>query len=58
MRRHPAALLRERVTAKGGITYAALTSMENTGIRQSIVTAVKAAAARGKKQGGRAGPGH
>ncbi len=47
----PLALLRERVTSKGGTTYAALTSMENAGVRQDIVTAVKAAAARGKELG-------
>ena len=47
----PLSLLRERVTSKGGTTYAALTSMENAGVKQHIVTAVKAAAARGKELG-------
>lgn len=47
----PLALLRERVTSKGGTTYAALTSMENAGVRRNIVTAVKAAAVRGKELG-------
>ena len=42
----PVALLRERVTSKGGTTYAALTSMEESGVKAAIVTAVKAAAAR------------
>ncbi|HWX02586.1 pyrroline-5-carboxylate reductase [Collimonas sp.] len=47
----PVALLRERVTSKGGTTYAALTSMENAGVKQAIIDAVKAAAARGKELG-------
>ena len=45
------ALLRERVTSKGGTTYAALTSMENDGVKQAIVRALHAAAARGKEMG-------
>ncbi|CDG85149.1 pyrroline-5-carboxylate reductase [Janthinobacterium agaricidamnosum NBRC 102515 = DSM 9628] len=54
----PVSLLRERVTSKGGTTHAALSSMENSGIKQEIVEAVKAAARRGKELGdelGRAG---
>lgn len=47
----PVAVLRERVTSKGGTTYAALTSMEQGGVKAAIVTAVKAAAARGKELG-------
>ena len=47
----PVSLLRERVTSKGGTTYAALTSMEQSGVKAAIVTAVKAAAARGKEMG-------
>ena len=47
----PLALLRERVTSKGGTTYAALTSMQGAGVAEHIVTAVKAAAARGKELG-------
>ena len=47
----PLAVLRERVTSKGGTTYAALTSMEACGVKASIVTAVKAAAARGRELG-------
>ncbi|MFZ6771983.1 pyrroline-5-carboxylate reductase [Undibacterium sp. SXout7W] len=47
----PVSVLRERVTSKGGTTYAALTSMENSDVRQAIVSAVKAAAARGKELG-------
>jgi len=44
-------LLRERVTSKGGTTYAALQSMEAAGVKQAIVAAVKAAAARGRELG-------
>jgi pyrroline-5-carboxylate reductase len=47
----PVALLRERVTSKGGTTYAALTSMEQGGVKQAIVRALKAAAERGKELG-------
>jgi len=47
----PVSLLRERVTSKGGTTYAALTSMESSGVKAAIVTALKAAAARGKELG-------
>jgi pyrroline-5-carboxylate reductase len=47
----PVALLRERVTSKGGTTYAALTSMEQSGVKGAIVTAMKAAAQRGKEMG-------
>ena len=47
----PVPLLRERVTSKGGTTYAALTSMEASGVKQKIVDAIKAAAARGRELG-------
>jgi pyrroline-5-carboxylate reductase len=47
----PVSLLRERVTSKGGTTYAALTSMESDGVRQSIVKALKAASARSREMG-------
>lgn len=47
----PVAVLRDRVTSKGGTTYAALTSMDASGVKQAIVTALKAAAARGKELG-------
>jgi len=43
--------LRARVTSKGGTTYAALTSMEEAGVKAAIVTALKAAAARGRELG-------
>jgi pyrroline-5-carboxylate reductase len=44
-------VLRERVTSKGGTTHAALTSMQDAGVREAIVAAVKAAAARGRELG-------
>ncbi|HEY8023578.1 MAG TPA: pyrroline-5-carboxylate reductase [Burkholderiaceae bacterium] len=44
-------VLRERVTSKGGTTYAALTSMEQSGVKEAIVKALHAAAARGKELG-------
>jgi len=47
----PVSLLRERVTSKGGTTYAALTSMEASGVKEAIVRALKAAAARGRELG-------
>lgn len=47
----PVAVLRERVTSKGGTTHAALTSMECGGVKDAIVIAMKAAAARGKQLG-------
>jgi pyrroline-5-carboxylate reductase len=47
----PVSLLRERVTSKGGTTYAALTSMESDGVKQAIVKALHAAAARGRELG-------
>jgi len=45
------AVLRERVTSKGGTTYAALTSMQDAGVKEAIVAAIKAAAARGRELG-------
>ncbi|GGI21237.1 MAG: pyrroline-5-carboxylate reductase [Oxalicibacterium faecigallinarum] len=47
----PVSVLRERVTSKGGTTYAALSSMEDSGVKEAIVRAMKAAAARGKALG-------
>ncbi|MYM34168.1 pyrroline-5-carboxylate reductase [Duganella sp. FT94W] len=47
----PVSLLRERVTSKGGTTYAALTSMEASGVQGAIIAAMKAAAARGQELG-------
>lgn len=47
----PVSVLRDRVTSKGGTTYAALTSMDASGVKPAIVKALKAAAARGKELG-------
>ena len=47
----PVSTLRERVTSKGGTTFAALTSMEADRVKESIVKAMKAAAARGRELG-------
>jgi pyrroline-5-carboxylate reductase len=47
----PAEVLRQRVTSKGGTTHAAITSMEAAGVKQAIVEAMKAAAARGRELG-------
>ncbi|BEV17099.1 pyrroline-5-carboxylate reductase [Herbaspirillum sp. DW155] len=45
------ATLRERVTSKGGTTYAALTSLEQAGVKGAIVDALQAAARRSKELG-------
>jgi pyrroline-5-carboxylate reductase len=50
-------VLRERVTSKGGTTYAALVSMEQSGVKQKIVDAIKAASARGRELGEQFGAG-
>ncbi|MGV3741330.1 MAG: pyrroline-5-carboxylate reductase [Burkholderiaceae bacterium] len=47
----PVATLRERVTSKGGTTYAALTSMDASGVKDAIGRAMKAAAERGRQLG-------
>lgn len=47
----PVSLLRERVTSKGGTTYAGLMSLEQSGVKAAIAGAVKAAADRGKSLG-------
>jgi len=44
-------VLRQRVTSKGGTTYAAITSMEASGVKPAIIEAMKAAAARGRALG-------
>jgi pyrroline-5-carboxylate reductase len=51
----PVEVLRQRVTSKGGTTYAAITSMEQAGVKQAIVDAMKAAAARGRELGAELG---
>jgi pyrroline-5-carboxylate reductase len=45
------AVLRKRVTSKGGTTEAALNSLEHTQVKQSIISAVKAAAERSRELG-------
>ena len=47
----PLASLRERVTSKGGTTYAALTAMEQAGVKAAFVQAMHAACARAKELG-------
>ena len=56
----PLATLRERVTSKGGTTYAALTALEQAGVKAAFVQAMHAACVRAKELGdefGRAQPG-
>lgn len=45
------AILRERVTSKGGTTEAALRSLENDAVRAAVARAAQAAAARGRELG-------
>ncbi|KQT12451.1 pyrroline-5-carboxylate reductase [Ramlibacter sp. Leaf400] len=55
----PPSVLRERVTSKGGTTYAALTSMEQSGVADRFVQAMQAACQRAAELGdefGRDGP--
>ena len=47
----PVDILRQRVTSKGGTTHAAISSMEAAGVKEAIVAAMKAAAARGRALG-------
>jgi pyrroline-5-carboxylate reductase len=47
----PAAVLRQRVTSKGGTTEAALTSMTADRIKDAIIRAVFAANQRGRELG-------
>ena len=51
----PPAVLRERVTSKGGTTHAALASMQADGVREAIVRAVRAAQRRAAELGGEVG---
>ncbi len=44
-------VLRERVTSKGGTTYAALTQLQNHQVHTAIITAIHAAAERGRQLG-------
>jgi pyrroline-5-carboxylate reductase len=45
------AVLRERVTSKGGTTYAALSSLEASGVKAAFITALKAAQQRARELG-------
>ena len=47
----PPELLRERVTSKGGTTHAALTSLEDSGVKAAFVKALKAAQHRAHELG-------
>ncbi len=47
----PPELLRERVTSKGGTTYAALQSLENDAVKAAFIRALKAAQQRAKELG-------
>ena len=47
----PPSVLRERVTSKGGTTYAALTSMEAAGMKQAFINALRAAQHRAGELG-------
>jgi pyrroline-5-carboxylate reductase len=47
----PLALLRERVTSKGGTTYAALTSLQASGVQDAFVRAMQAAQQRAQALG-------
>jgi pyrroline-5-carboxylate reductase len=47
----PPEILRQRVTSKGGTTFAALSSMEHSGIKASFIQAMQAAQVRAKELG-------
>jgi pyrroline-5-carboxylate reductase len=47
----PPEVLRQRVTSKGGTTYAALSAMEHSGIKASFIQAMQAAQVRAKELG-------
>ncbi len=44
-------VLRQRVTSKGGTTYAAITAMENAGIKPAFIQAMQAAEQRARELG-------
>ena len=44
-------VLRQRVTSKGGTTYAAITAMENAGIKPAFIAAMQAAEQRARELG-------
>ncbi|MDR1968392.1 MAG: pyrroline-5-carboxylate reductase [Burkholderiaceae bacterium] len=47
----PLATLRERVTSKGGTTYAALTALDGAGVQPAFIRALHAAAIRARELG-------
>jgi pyrroline-5-carboxylate reductase len=47
----PPSVLRERVTSKGGTTYAALTSLEGADVKAKFKTAIRAAQQRAAELG-------
>ncbi|MCO5123352.1 MAG: pyrroline-5-carboxylate reductase, partial [Rhizobacter sp.] len=47
----PVEVLRERVTSKGGTTFAALQSLESNHVKAAIIDAVKAAQQRARELG-------
>ena len=47
----PVEVLRQRVTSKGGTTYAAITAMETSGVKASFVNAMQAAEVRARELG-------
>lgn len=47
----PPQVLRERVTSKGGTTYAALTSLEESGVKAAFIAALRAAQQRARELG-------
>ena len=47
----PVAVLRERVTSKGGTTHAALSAMEADGVKAALVRAIRAAQQRARELG-------
>ncbi|OGA96448.1 MAG: pyrroline-5-carboxylate reductase [Burkholderiales bacterium RIFCSPHIGHO2_12_FULL_61_11] len=53
----PPEVLRERVTSKGGTTYAALTVMEEAGVKQQFMRAMQAARQRAAELGDEFGAG-
>ena len=53
----PPEVLRQRVTSKGGTTYAALSAMETSGIKGAFIAAIQAAQARAREMGEEFGAG-
>jgi pyrroline-5-carboxylate reductase len=47
----PPSMLRERVTSRGGTTFAALSALESAGVKASFIEALKAAQQRAKELG-------